>query len=27
MVGATERVANPADLGLEPAHPFILRKV
>jgi chemotaxis protein methyltransferase CheR len=27
MVGATERVANPADLGLEPAHPFIFRKV
>ena len=27
MVGATERVANPAHLGLEPAHPFIFRKV
>lgn len=27
MVGATERVANPADLGLQPAHPFIFRKV
>jgi chemotaxis protein methyltransferase CheR len=27
MVGATERVANPADLKLEPAHPFIFRKV
>lgn len=27
MVGATERVANPAGLGLESAHPFIFRKV
>ena len=26
MVGATERVANPAALGLESAHPFIFRK-
>ncbi|MFL5831446.1 MAG: CheR family methyltransferase [Solirubrobacteraceae bacterium] len=26
MVGATERVANPSLLGLQPAHPFIFRK-
>jgi chemotaxis protein methyltransferase CheR len=27
MVGSTERVSNPAALGLEPAHPFTYRKV
>ena len=27
MVGATERVADPAGIGLAPAHPFIYRKV
>jgi chemotaxis protein methyltransferase CheR len=27
MVGATERVSNPADLGLEVAFPFIYRKI
>jgi chemotaxis protein methyltransferase CheR len=26
MVGATERVSDPASLGLRPAHPFIFRK-
>ncbi len=26
MVGATERVSNPAALGLSSAHPFIFRK-
>jgi chemotaxis protein methyltransferase CheR len=26
MVGATERVSDPAAMGLEPAHPFIYRK-
>jgi chemotaxis protein methyltransferase CheR len=27
MVGATERVASPASLGLEATHPFIYRKI
>jgi chemotaxis protein methyltransferase CheR len=27
MVGATERVSDPATMGLQPAHPFIYRKV
>jgi chemotaxis protein methyltransferase CheR len=27
MVGSTERVADPRSIGLEPAHPFIYRKV
>jgi chemotaxis protein methyltransferase CheR len=27
MVGATERVSDPKAIGLEPAHPFIYRKV
>jgi chemotaxis protein methyltransferase CheR len=27
MVGATERVTNPAEIGLELKHPFIYRKV
>jgi chemotaxis protein methyltransferase CheR len=26
VIGATERVSNPSDLGLSPLHPFILRK-
>ena len=26
MVGATERVSNPAAIGLEPAWPFVYRK-
>jgi chemotaxis protein methyltransferase CheR len=26
VIGATERVTSPTALGLEPAHPFILRK-
>ena len=26
MVGATERVSDPASIGLEPAFPFIYRK-
>jgi chemotaxis protein methyltransferase CheR len=26
VVGATERVSKPADLGLQMAHPFIYRK-
>jgi chemotaxis protein methyltransferase CheR len=26
MVGATERVAEPRAMGLEPVHPFIYRK-
>jgi chemotaxis protein methyltransferase CheR len=26
MVGATERVAEPRALGLDPVHPFIYRK-
>jgi chemotaxis protein methyltransferase CheR len=27
VIGATERVTSPAALGLEPVHPFILRKL
>jgi chemotaxis protein methyltransferase CheR len=27
MIGSTERVSNPAAIGLEPAHPFTYRKV
>lgn len=26
MIGSTERVSKPADLGLEPCHPFVYRK-
>ncbi len=26
LVGSTERVSSPAQLGLEPAHPFVYRK-
>ncbi len=26
VIGATERVANPSELGLSPLHPFIFRK-
>jgi chemotaxis protein methyltransferase CheR len=26
VIGATERVANAVSMGLEPVHPFILRK-
>jgi chemotaxis protein methyltransferase CheR len=27
LVGSTERVTDPAAMGLEPAHPFTYRKI